>query len=374
MSEGFEVGIQNAWSSHVSSLGGGQETPQGIHETGERLHSLSSKATTHQDRRFDEHTNLSLNKGQPYFVGYSEIDKYATSVYERHFKGVKTADEIKADLDNIKTIFADTNYAIIELCYVNTVESVQTSIKTTNQSVKTALESTNSSGVLKILKKVGQQGENIMLCENKKCLICTAEVVNVVESGRQNFSHSNTETEMDTSTEKSMELAICINSPSKFSTQKNTKSYATTVITLKEDTVYAHIKKTKRPTNFGDITKIKAEELPDFDCLVGGVPCQAWSIAGKRGGFSDDRGNMWWHFIRILKAKEPTYFVAENVKGILSHDKGRSFEILCEAFCEAGYVIDFELLNSKNFGTPQNRERVILVGVRQDAIRPEFVI
>ena len=133
-------------------------------------------------------------------------------------------------------------------------------------------------------------------------------------------------------------------------------------------------KQFKGVPNYGDITRIKAEELPDFDCLVGGVPCQAWSIAGKRGGFSDDRGNMWWHFIRILKAKKPTYFVAENVKGLLSHDKGRSFEILCEAFCEAGYVIDFELLNSKNFGVPQNRERVYLIGVREDAIKPEYVI
>lgn len=122
--------------------------------------------------------------------------------------------------------------------------------------------------------------------------------------------------------------------------------------------------------NFGDITKINTEELPDFDCLVGGIPCQPWSVAGKRGGFSDDRGNMWWHFIRILKEKRPTYFVAENVKGILTHDKGRSFEILCEAFCDIGYAIDFELLNSKNFGVPQNRQRVIIIGIREDRLAP----
>ncbi len=133
-------------------------------------------------------------------------------------------------------------------------------------------------------------------------------------------------------------------------------------------------KQFKGVPNYGDITKINAEELPDFDCLVGGVPCQAWSIAGKRGGFSDDRGNMWWHFIRILEAKKPTFFVAENVKGLLTHDKGESFRILCEAFCAAGYVIDFELLNSKNFGVPQNRERVYLIGIREDAINPEYVI
>lgn len=75
-----------------------------------------------------------------------------------------------------------------------------------------------------------------------------------------------------------------------------------------------------------------------------------------------------------MEAKKPTYFVAENVKGLLTHDKGESFRILCEAFCAAGYVIDFELLNSKNFGVPQNRERVYLIGIREDAINPEYVI
>lgn len=120
--------------------------------------------------------------------------------------------------------------------------------------------------------------------------------------------------------------------------------------------------------NYGDITKIKPEELPDFDILIGGVPCQSWSVAGKRGGFEDDRGNMWFYFADILKAKKPKYFLAENVKGLLSHDKGNSMERICELLCECGYAIDFEILNSKNFGVPQSRERVFIIGKRIDLL------
>lgn len=120
--------------------------------------------------------------------------------------------------------------------------------------------------------------------------------------------------------------------------------------------------------NYGDITKIDATTLPDFDLLVGGVPCQSWSIAGKRGGFEDERGNMWFQYSRILRAKQPKYFVAENVKGLLSHDGGKSMEKICEELCGCGYAIDFEVLNSKNHGVPQNRERVIIIGVRLDLL------
>jgi len=120
--------------------------------------------------------------------------------------------------------------------------------------------------------------------------------------------------------------------------------------------------------NYGDITSIVAEELPDFDLLVGGVPCQSWSIAGKRGGFEDERGNMWFQYAKILRAKQPKYFVAENVKGLLSHDGGKSMERICEELCDCGYAIDFEVLNSKNHGVPQNRARVFIIGFRLDLL------
>jgi site-specific DNA-cytosine methylase len=120
--------------------------------------------------------------------------------------------------------------------------------------------------------------------------------------------------------------------------------------------------------NYGDCTKINWEEVEDFDLLVGGVPCQSWSIAGKRGGFNDERGSMWFQFSRALQEKQPKFFIAENVKGLLSHDGGKSMEKICEELCDCGYAIDFEVLNSKNFGVPQNRERVFIVGVRLDLL------
>jgi DNA (cytosine-5)-methyltransferase 1 len=120
--------------------------------------------------------------------------------------------------------------------------------------------------------------------------------------------------------------------------------------------------------NWGDITKIRTEEIPDFDLLVGGVPCQSWSIAGKRKGFEDERGNMWFQYSKILRVKQPKFFVAENVKGLLSHEGGKSMERICEELCGCGYAIDFEVLNSKNYGVPQNRERVFIVGVRLDLL------
>lgn len=120
--------------------------------------------------------------------------------------------------------------------------------------------------------------------------------------------------------------------------------------------------------NYGDITKLDPKTLPNFDLLCGGVPCQSWSIAGKRGGFEDERGNMWFQFSRILKAKQPKYFLAENVKGLLSHDGGKSMERICEELCDCGYAIDFEVLNAKDFGVPQNRERVFIVGIRLDLL------
>ncbi len=124
-------------------------------------------------------------------------------------------------------------------------------------------------------------------------------------------------------------------------------------------------------TNYGDITKIKAEELPDFDCLVGGFPCQAFSIAGKRKGFEDTRGTLFFDLARILRAKRPRLFVFENVKGLLSHDNGRTFATIIAAIDELGYNAQWQVINSKNHGVPQNRERVIIVGHLRGTPRPQ---
>lgn len=122
---------------------------------------------------------------------------------------------------------------------------------------------------------------------------------------------------------------------------------------------------------YGDITKINATELPDFDCLVGGFPCQAFSIAGRRGGFDDTRGTLFFDLARILRAKRPRLFVFENVKGLLNHDKGRTFRTIVATIDELGYDCQWQVINSKNHGVPQNRERIIIVGHSRGTPRPE---
>jgi len=123
--------------------------------------------------------------------------------------------------------------------------------------------------------------------------------------------------------------------------------------------------------NYGDITKIVVEDLPDFDLLVGGFPCQAFSIAGKRGGFEDTRGTMFFELARILRAKQPRLFVFENVKGLLSHDGGKSFATIIQTLDELGYDCQWQVLNSKNHGVPQNRERVFIIGHLRGKPAPE---
>jgi len=114
--------------------------------------------------------------------------------------------------------------------------------------------------------------------------------------------------------------------------------------------------------NYGDITKINVQKLPDFDLIVGGFPCQSFSIAGKRGGFKDTRGTLFFNIAKIIKAKRPRLLLLENVKGLLSHDEGNTFATIISTIDELGYDCQWQVLNSKNFGVPQNRERVFIVG------------
>lgn len=134
---------------------------------------------------------------------------------------------------------------------------------------------------------------------------------------------------------------------------------------------YAAIHNVSKDLNFGDVSKIKKESLPDFDILVGGSPCQAFSVAGNRKGFEDTRGTLFFEYIETLKHKQPKYFVYENVKGLVNHDKGQTFDIITQAFSEVGYKIDMNILNSKYFNVPQNRERLFVVGIREDLIDSE---
>ena len=105
--------------------------------------------------------------------------------------------------------------------------------------------------------------------------------------------------------------------------------------------------------------------------VIGGSPCVSFSIAGARGGFDDTRGSLFFEYCRVIKQTQPKYFLFENVKGVLSHDKGQTIDTMIRAFNEVGYTVDLNLLNSKYFGVPQNRERIFVVGVRSDLIDQE---
>ena len=112
----------------------------------------------------------------------------------------------------------------------------------------------------------------------------------------------------------------------------------------------------------GDIRGVDAREIPDHDLLCGGFPCQAFSVAGKRKGFEDTRGTLFFEICRIAEAHRPSMLLLENVKGLLSHDGGRTFATITESLEELGYWWEYQVLNSKYFGVPQNRERVFIIG------------
>lgn len=127
--------------------------------------------------------------------------------------------------------------------------------------------------------------------------------------------------------------------------------------------------------NFGltpdqrDIRSIKAEDIPEIDILTGGFPCQSFSIVAqnpKRLGVKDDRGTLFFEMCRILKEKRPKAFIAENVKGLLSANNGEAFPLIISEFEKAGYRVTHRLINAAQFGVPQRRERVIIVGIRND--------
>ena len=127
--------------------------------------------------------------------------------------------------------------------------------------------------------------------------------------------------------------------------------------------------------NFGitpdnrDISEVKSEEIPEFDILTGGFPCQSFSIIAqnpKRLGVKDERGKLFFEMCRILRERQPKCFIAENVKGILTANKKSAFPLIMKEFEESGYDVQYRILNSANYGVPQKRERVIIVGFRKD--------
>lgn len=116
----------------------------------------------------------------------------------------------------------------------------------------------------------------------------------------------------------------------------------------------------------GDISKIEAKNIPDFDILCGGFPCQPFSISGKKKGFEDTRGTLFFEICRIVEAKQPKVILLENVKYLVHHDGGKTLRVITEKLEELGYLVNWQILNALDFGVPQNRERIIIVATKEN--------
>ena len=135
---------------------------------------------------------------------------------------------------------------------------------------------------------------------------------------------------------------------------------------------YKAIYDTEGEEEWHDITQVTDEQWQKYngicDMIVGGTPCQSFSIAGKRKGFEDTRGTLFFNYVNAIKQVQPKYFLFENVKGLLNHDNGNTIRVILLAFQEVGYDVDFDIFNSKHYGVPQNRERIYIVGKRSDLV------
>jgi DNA (cytosine-5)-methyltransferase 1 len=124
---------------------------------------------------------------------------------------------------------------------------------------------------------------------------------------------------------------------------------------------------------FGDITKVRKELIPDHDILIAGFPCQAFSIAGRRGGFNDTRGTLFFDVAETLKVKRPAAFLLENVRGLTNHDSGRTLSTILKTLSEIGYFVPNPMtVNARDFGVPQNRERIFIVGFADEEFADRF--
>jgi len=120
--------------------------------------------------------------------------------------------------------------------------------------------------------------------------------------------------------------------------------------------------------NYGDLMKANPDDLPDFDLMIAGFPCQSFSVIGQRKGMDDHRGQIIYGLIKIMNAKNLPYFILENVKGLVNHEGGKTLKIILEEFDKAGYKVYHRVLNSLDYGVPQMRERIYFVGIRKDLV------
>ncbi|MEO6860654.1 MAG: DNA (cytosine-5-)-methyltransferase, partial [Microcoleus sp.] len=117
----------------------------------------------------------------------------------------------------------------------------------------------------------------------------------------------------------------------------------------------------------GDIKEINPANLDEFDVLVAGFPCQPFSISGKKLGFEDTRGTLFFEILKIIKIKQPQFIVLENVKHLIYHDKGNTLRVIIASLESLGYNVNYQILNAKDFGVPQHRERIFIIGTHGKA-------
>lgn len=132
------------------------------------------------------------------------------------------------------------------------------------------------------------------------------------------------------------------------------------------DSTYKLMFNVQSEKNFGNLKKIDCNQLPDFDVLIAGFPCQSFSIIGRRDGFDDQRGQIIFHLARIIDKKQPKAFILENVRGLVSHNKGETLKTILTRLNLAGYNVHYRVLTSLDFGVPQMRQRIYFVGIRKD--------
>ncbi len=130
------------------------------------------------------------------------------------------------------------------------------------------------------------------------------------------------------------------------------------------DTTYRLMHDTTNDQNYGNLKRITADKIPAFDLLIAGFPCQTFSVIGRQEGFSDDRGQIIFHLARIIQETQPTCFILENVKGLVTHDKGKTIKIILDHLESIGYTVSYRVLTSLNHGVPQMRRRVYFVGFK----------
>ena len=122
--------------------------------------------------------------------------------------------------------------------------------------------------------------------------------------------------------------------------------------------------------NYGNLKRIKTETLPKYDLLIAGFPCQTFSVIGRKDGFSDDRGQIIFHLARIIRETQPVCFLLENVKGLVTHDKGKTLQIILNELNNSGYDVTYKVLTSLDYGVPQMRQRVYFVGFKKSFQKP----